>query len=345
MELFKGFPASSATPPLKTGVIGMGKMGRLRAGYIQRDPRMSLVAVCDVADIPGLPEGVSVYHDYRELLQADLDVVYACAVNWVLPDIVVAALKSGRHVFCEKPPGRNAEDVRRIMEEEQCHPELCLWYGFNHRRHYSVMKAKELIASGELGEVLWMRGVYGKCGGENFASSWRNNRDLTGGGILLDQGIHMLDIFHYFGLGESEVKSFVATSHWNINAEDNAFILLSDGRRHAMLHSSATQWKHCFRLEIGLSGGFITLDGLNTGSRSYGEETITWGKSQMAEDIPIAGRPIENREVFNTDDSWAWEQDGFVKSVSGEVPKVSQSNSALHVMSTIRHIYQDGGNI
>ena len=77
MELFKGFPASSATPPLKVGIIGMGKMGRLRAGYIQRDPRMSLVAVCDVADIPGLPEGVAVYHDYRELLRADLDVVYA----------------------------------------------------------------------------------------------------------------------------------------------------------------------------------------------------------------------------------------------------------------------------
>lgn len=339
MKLFKGFSHALQKEPLKVGIVGMGKMGNLRAHYIIKDPRMKLVAVCDPAITNmDVPKGIRKYHNYEDLLREDLDIVYACTVNWVLPDVVIAALKSGRHVFCEKPPGRNADDVRRIIKEERLRPKQCVYYGFNHRYHYSVMMAKELLDSGELGELLWMRGTYGKCGGENFANSWRNKGELTGGGILLDQGIHMLDLFHYFGFEENKVKSFVSTNYWNINTEDNAFILLSDGYRHAMLHSSATQWKHCFRLEIGLSRGFISLEGLNTGSRSYGEESIMWCRSQMDEDSPIIGHPLEYRMIFNNDDSWAWEQDNFIECIASNRESLSQE--ALSVMILVENIYK-----
>ncbi len=343
MEYFRGFPAKWEGRPLRVGIVGMGKMGQLRAGYIMQDPRLHLSAVCDVrAEALDLPSNVMIFHDYHDLVATDLDIVYACAFNWLLPDIAIAALKSGKHVFCEKPPGRNADDVQRIMAEELRHPNLRVAYGFNHRQHYSVMKAKELIKSGKLGELLWMRGVYGKCGGQGFESVWRNQPELTGGGILLDQGIHMLDLFRYFGLEATEIKSFVNTSFWNINVEDNAFVLLSDGRRHAMLHSSSTQWEHRFQLEIGLTDGFIELNGLLTGTRSYGEESITWGQKNLELTKQILGRPSKETMTFNQDDSWAWEQENWVNSVRTGTSCSVNSHEAYKTLALVDAIYSQG---
>lgn len=343
MEYFRGFPAEWDGEPLRVGIVGMGKMGRLRAGYIMQDPRLRLDAVCDVRpEELDLPSSVMTFQDYHDLVAADLDVVYACAFNWLLPDIVIAALKSGKHVFCEKPPGRNADDVRRIMAEERRRPHLRVAYGFNHRLHYSILKAKELISSGELGDVMWMRGVYGKCGGKDFESAWRNQADSSGGGILLDQGIHMLDLFRYFGLEATEVKSFVSTDFWNINVEDNAFALLSSGNRHAMLHSSATQWEHRFQLEIGLTDGFIELNGFNTGSRSYGEESIAWGRKSLQNAAQTFGRPPKEKQIFNQDDSWAWEQENWIHALQTGKAYPVNSEEACKTLALVDAIYKRG---
>lgn len=342
MEVFKGYGISNGKAPLRVGIVGMGKMGKLRASYMQGDDRLTLVAACDSnpANLEDLPSQVSKFNDWRELIHSDLDIVYACAYNWLLPEIVIAAIQAGKHVFSEKPPGKNKADVERIIEAAKAKPELCIHYGFNHRKHYSVMQAKELIDSGEFGKILWLRGAYGKCGGEGFEKAWRNQGEKSGGGILLDQGIHMLDLFHFFGFQPTEIKSFASTSYWPINTEDNAFALLSDGRATAMIHSSATQWEHLFRLEIGLERGFINLTGLNTGSRSYGEETLEWGKPQMDNHGALSGRPAKNVRKFNKDDSWALEQDDFLKDIL-ENPTHSNRDlqNCLQVMNVIEKIY------
>ena len=147
--------------------------------------------------------------DFNDLVRDDLDAVFVCSYNNSAPDVVVAALEAGKHVFCEKPPGRCVADVERIIAAERANPGRKLKFGFNHRYHGSVMEAKQIVDSGRYGRVLWLRGVYGKCGSIQFENDWRNDRNIAGGGILLDQGIHMLDLCRFFCGDFDQVKSLV----------------------------------------------------------------------------------------------------------------------------------------
>ena len=138
-----------------------------------------------------------------------------------------------------------------------------LKYGFNHRYHYSVIEAKKIIESGKMGKLLWMRGVYGKAGSIDYNKNWRNYKKYSGGGILIDQGIHMLDLMRYLS-GEkfSKINSYITTSYWNIKVEDNAFILMeSNNKIIASMHSSATNGDINF-LELCFEEGYINLDGI-----------------------------------------------------------------------------------
>src|SRR5207248_5060152 len=140
---------------------------------------------------------------------------------------------------------------------------LKLIFGFNHRHHPGITDAKAIIDSGAMGEILTLRGVYGKGGGYDYHTSWRNDPAIGGGGILLDQGLHMLDLFRFF-VGEfSEVMGMRGIVHYDIPVEDNAMVLLRTPKGQlAQLHSSATSWKHTFRLEIGCSAGYVVISGL-----------------------------------------------------------------------------------
>jgi predicted dehydrogenase len=283
--------------------------------------------------------------DFEDLVRGDLDVIFACAYNSIAPQVVVDGLNSGKHVFCEKPPGRTLRDVERIAAAESANPGLKLKFGFNHRYHYAVREAKSMIDGGRFGDILWMRGVYGKCGGLEFEEGWRNDAQVAGGGILLDQGIHMLDLFRFLSGDEfTTVKSVVTTSFWDIPVEDNAFAILQTGRGQvAMLHSSATQWKHRFLLEICLEGGYINITGLLTSTRSYGDESITFARRQFEDEASAFGRPREETVYFDRDDSWALEVADFATAIRQDEPVNSgNSQDALGVMQLIDEIYRRG---
>ena len=172
--------------------------------------------------------------------------------NDVSPSVTTTAISKGLHVFCEKPPGRDLKDIIEIVRVEQQNPEIKLKYGFNHRYHDSVREALRICHSNELGNIINLRGVYGKSKIVSFDSTWRTKRAIAGGGILLDQGIHMLDLMRLFAGAEfTEVKSFLDNSVWKHDVEDNAYIIMRNSNNvYAMLHSTATQWRHRFRLEI-----------------------------------------------------------------------------------------------
>ena len=224
--------------------------------------------------------GINCYTNYKDLLsKEDLDVIFICLTNNIAAEVTINSLKKGLHVFCEKPPGMNVEEIKEVIKVEKSFPKLKLKYGFNHRYHYSIQKALDLIKSERLGKIINLRGVYGKSSIIPFSGGWRSERKLAGGGILLDQGIHMLDLMRLFCGEFKEIKSFISNDFWNHDVEDNAYALLKDEKgRIAMLNSSATQWQHKFNLEISLSKGHIELHGILSGSKSYGEERITIGK-------------------------------------------------------------------
>ena len=150
---------------LKVGIAGFGVVGKRRKECVDRHPNLEVVAVCDrTFEDEGLVENdVRYYHDYHRLLTEDLDVLIVCLTNEIAPEVTIAGLNSGLHVFCEKPPGRTVEDIQRVISCERQHPDLKLMYGFNHRYHDSVQDALKILQSGELGKVINMRGVYGKA--------------------------------------------------------------------------------------------------------------------------------------------------------------------------------------
>ena len=325
--------------PLNVGIAGYGIVGQRRRHYIDLHPALRTVAVCD-RTFTGrgvLDGGVRFSPTYQQLLDEDLDVLFVCMTNDIAPEVTIAGLERGLHVFCEKPPGRNVDDIARVIQTERRHPGLKLKYGFNHRYHESVREALRIIQRGELGRVINIRGVYGKSKMISFDSDWRTKRDLAGGGILLDQGIHMIDMMRLFAGEFTEVHSFVSNSHWRHDVEDNAYALMrtADGVV-AMLHSSATQWRHRFHLEIALTAGTISLAGILSGTKSYGAETITVAVASEAD----GGDPHEVRTRYNHDPSWQDEIADFADAVQQDAPVTSGSSTdALKSMHLVYRIY------
>lgn len=324
---------------IKIGIIGLGKMGGIRAQTIRENKDTVLVSGSD----PNPPdegfEDMQILPDFQAVINSDVNAVFVCTPNRFIPEIVETALNAGKHVFCEKPPGRNLEDVERIIKAEKENPGLVLKVGFNHRYHFGIMEAKKILDSGKYGKILWVRGVYGKAEGSGNPDEWRLNPELAGGGILLDQGIHMLDLFRYFCGEFTEIKSMCTTAYWDIPVEDNAFALLrNDEGIIAMLHSSFTQWKHRFTLEIYLENGYVIVDGMPSSSRSYRDEWIIEAPKHKGYAI---GNPPEQSTFCNTDPSWEKELAEFVYCIkTGRPVENGSSRDAYETMKLVFGIYQ-----
>jgi predicted dehydrogenase len=325
------------TGKLRVGIAGYGVVGKRRRHFIDQHPRLQTVAVCDrVFPATGVfDDGVRYYTHYTDLLGESLDVLFVCMTNDIAPEVTIAGLEKGLHVFCEKPPGRDLDDVIRVIECERQHPGLKLKYGFNHRYHDSVRDALRIIRGGELGPVISLRGVYGKSKMLSFQSDWRTQRALAGGGILLDQGIHMVDMIRLFAGDFAEVHSFVSNSYWKHDVEDNAYALMrtADGVV-AMLHSSATQWRHRFHLEITLWRGLLVLSGILSGSKSYGAETLTVAYAGDED----GGDPREQTTRYNQDNSWRDEIGEFAEAIWDDRP--IREGSSLEALKTMHLVYR-----
>ena len=324
---------------LRVGIAGYGVVGKRRRHFIDLHPHLETIAVCDrtFAGEGLFADGVRHYTHYRRLLEEPLDVLFVCLTNDVAPEVTIAGLERELHVFCEKPPGRDLNDIARVIACERRYPGLKLKYGFNHRYHDSVREAMRVIRGQEIGRVVNLSGVYGKSKMISFDSDWRTQRALAGGGILLDQGIHMVDMLRLFAGEFVEVHSFVSNGYWNHDVEDNAYALMrtADGVV-AMLHSSATQWRHRFHLEIALSRGTLILSGILSSSKSYGAETLTIAYANDDD----GGDPLERTTRYNKDNSWRDEIADFAQAILENRPIVDGSSlEALRTMHLVYRIY------
>jgi predicted dehydrogenase len=326
---------------LRVGIAGYGIVGKRRRTCVDQHPALELVGVCDQSfeGSGASPDGVSYFASYKDLLSKDLDLLIVCLTNDINPKVTIAGLEANLHVFCEKPPGRNLDDIVRVIEVEKQHPGLCLMYGFNHRYHDSVQDALKISRSGELGRIINLRGVYGKSNMITYnQTDWRTKRAIAGGGILIDQGIHMVDLMRLFAGEFTEVQSIVTNSYWGFDVEDNAYALMrTDDGIVGTLNSSATQWRHRFNLDISLERGSIILGGLLTGTKSYGAETLTVA---VLDDSPSNGDPREQTTRYNYDPSWEREINQFVKCIlEGTQAEHGTSRDAFNTMKLVSQIY------
>lgn len=323
----------------KAGIIGYGTMGKTRHQAIDEIEIAQVVAISEPTIrseykcIPNLTNEEILDH-------SEIDAIIICTPNFLNKKLTIDALNSGKHVFCEKPPAFTGADVLEIREVE-AKSRKKLMYGFNHRHHDSVIWMKRLIDSGEYGKVLWSRGRYGKSVTEDYFNQWRAKKEMAGGGILIDQGIHMLDLFLYLTGDYDIVKAELSNLYWKMDVEDNAFVILKDSSsgRVASLHSTMTQWRHLFSLEIFLEKGYMVLNGLITSSMSYGEEILSVAKNRSTG--PAATWKDEVRTKYTSDNSWRYEMEHFFKCIEEDLPvETGDSADALKVMTIIDKIYK-----
>ncbi len=265
---------------------------------------------------------------------SEIDAVVVCTVNKFLAPITVGALEANKHVLCEKPLGRNAEEAARMVAASRKHGRI-LKVGFTLRFHPALREAHRLCERGEIGPLFFVRAVYGHGGRPGYAQEWRGDQELAGGGELLDQGIHLIDLARWF-LGDfEEAVGLTARWFWEIDPlEDNAFMLLRNrGGRVASLHASWTEWRNRFTLAVVGRDGFAQVDGIGG---SYGDETLTVGIR-----APQSGPPAERRIVFEGPDR-SWEDDwtDFLEAVATGRRPEADGEDGLATMRIVQTIYE-----
>lgn len=321
------------------GVVGCGLIGQKRAKALGAGGRLVACADLDVARAESLARstGAKVFRDWRELVWSPLvEVVIIATLHDSLAEITRTAAEAGKHVLVEKPAARNAAELEPVMAAAAQHG-VKVHVGFNHRYHRSLRKAKEIVDSGALGELMFVRARYGHGARVGYEKEWRSNPTLSGGGELIDQGPHLIDLSRWF-LGEmTEVQGFAHTYYWDMPVDDNGFMLLKTARKQtAFLHASCTEWKNLFSMEIYGKLGKLDLSGLGG---SYGLEKITWYKM-----LPEMGPPdTTSWEYPMGDDSWAVEIAEFFDDIRLNREPAAGLADAHAALVVVEKIYQESG--
>ena len=328
---------------INCGIIGFGKMGKIRAHAIEKSGRGRVAAVYDIIPPSDCDYPVAARSE-EIILSPCIDAVFVCTPNFMIPTLCIRGLNSGKHVFSEKPPGFNARQVAEVIAAEKAAKNRKLMYGFNHRHHESIRRMKQIVDAGEMGRLLWIRGRYGKEVDQSFFDGWRAKPELSGGGILLDQGIHMVDLMLHLGGEFDEVSSIVSNLFWKIEGiEDNVFAIFRNNSNGccASLHSTMTQWRYLFSLEVFLEGGALILNGLKTSSGAYGDEVLSIKRNPSH--LQDGRFESEEQYTYTVDTSWLSEITHFFDSIEQDQAVHQGSTSdALTVMNLIDKIYAVG---
>jgi predicted dehydrogenase len=303
-------PRASGRPPLRVGIVGCGFVGRKRAAALGQD---ELVASFDVdagaASSLAAEFGGTVSASLDELLDAGADVVVAAVTHDRLAETACMALAAGAHVLVEKPAGIGSVDVARVQEAAAAAGRM-VKVGFNHRFHPGIERAIADATSGRYGPILHLRARYGHGGRLGYEREWRTRPAVSGGGELVDQGMHLLDLSHAL-LGPLPLQAaLLRTSYWETEVEDNAVVVLGerDAGPWAMFHVSWTEWKNLFSLEIFCRTAKLQVDGL---AGSYGSQRLT-----VYEMRPELGPPDTEAIAYPAaDDSWRREWRSFAEAI------------------------------
>lgn len=287
---------------LRVGIVGCGLMGSRRASAAAAaGDQVAIVADVDERRARELATSMRAQWStaWREVTEReDLDVIVAATANAALRPVTLAALATGKHVLCEKPLGRDAAEAAEMRAAARQAGRV-LKVGFNHRHHPAISRARALTEEGAIGRPICARAVYGHGGRPGYEHEWRGDPTLAGGGELLDQGVHLIDLCRWF-LGDFvEVAGMVATGFWPIEPlEDNAFALLRTAAGQvATLHTSWTQWRNLFRFEVVGQDGYVRVEGLGS---SYGPQRLTLGRR-----LPESGPPAESTVCYpQRDRTW-----------------------------------------
>ncbi len=330
---------NSTGKPFGVGIVGCGLIGQKRAKALGSGGKLVACADIDVDRAENLARTsvAKVFRDWRELVWLpEVEVVIVATLHDSLAEITRTAAEAAKHVLVEKPAARNAAELEPVILAAAKHG-VKVHVGFNHRYHRSLRKAKEIVDSGALGELMFVRARYGHGARIGYDKEWRANPALSGGGELIDQGPHLIDLSRWF-LGEfPEVQGFAHTYYWDMPVDDNGFLLLKTAKKQAaFLHASCTEWKNLFSMEIYGKLGKLDLSGLGG---SYGVEKITWYRM-----LPEMGPPeTTSWEYPMGDDSWAVEMAEFFEDIRLDREPAAGLRDAQAALKIVESVYRESG--
>ncbi|MDX1901560.1 MAG: Gfo/Idh/MocA family oxidoreductase [Gammaproteobacteria bacterium] len=328
---------------MKIAIIGCGLIGQKRAQVLskmisQKDNHFTLAATVDSVQSKAIALAQQFSHceaftNWRDVIDdPTIQIVMISTLHATLAEIAEAAVRAGKHVFIEKPAARHVEELTSLMEAAKKSRSI-VRVGFNHRYHRAFIKARELVDANELGELMFVRARYGHGGRVGYDKEWRADPALSGGGELIDQGVHLIDLARWF-LGDfTEIQGHAHTYYWDMPVDDNGFLLLKTAKKQtAFLHASCTEWKNTFSFEIYGKHGKIDINGLGG---SYGTERITFYKM-----LPEMGPPETFMwEYPMADNSWEVELTEFLSDIQHNRPSQPGLADAHAALSVVGKIY------
>jgi len=321
---------------VRVGIIGCGVIGKKRALALGDH---ELVIAVDpfierAREVAQLKNCTSVSTDYHDALNDDsIDLVFISTTNEFLARIAHDAVAAKKHVLVEKPGGRNPKELVPVIETAKRN-NVFVKVGFNHRFHPALQKAKQLVDSGEVGPLMFIRGRYGHGGRRGYEKEWRAIPEKSGGGELIDQGVHLIDLSRWF-LGDLDlIEGFAHTYFWDMPVDDNAFLMLKNKNDQvAWLHVSCTEWKNMFSFEIYGKTGKLQVDGLGG---SYGTERLSLYKM-----LPVMGPPETTIwEYPFPDNSWNIEVNDFIRSIEMHREPHGNISDAKKTLDIVEKVYE-----
>lgn len=320
---------------MNVGIVGCGLIGKKRALALGEHSLLWAVDfdIKRAQAIAALKGQAKVSTDFNDVTKDPrIDMVIVSTTNDKLSVISLAAIKAGKHVLVEKPAGRNSKEIKDVIKLAGKN-KVMVKVGFNLRYHPALMKAREIVDSGVMGELMFIRGRYGHGGRVGYDKEWRSNPAISGGGELIDQGVHMIDLSRWF-LGDFvSLKGKVATYFWDMPVDDNAFLCLSTPKNQtAWIQVSCTEWKNMFSMEIYGKTGKIQIDGLGG---SYGTEKLTYYQMLLEMGPP----KTSVWEYPGEDNSWNLEFRAFVEAIHTGKTLNGDIHDAYEALRIVDKIY------
>lgn len=326
-------------PEVRFALVGCGLIGKKRAAAL---PPASLLYACDLDSVKAaslaqtVPGCIAISDAKAALGDPAVNAVIIATLNASLAPLALAAVRAGKHVLIEKPGALNAGQLRTLRDAAR-KVGVRVRLGYNHRFHPALQQARTLVDSGALGPLMFMRGRYGHGGRKGYDREWRADPKQSGGGELIDQGVHLIDLAGWF-LGDfAKVEGHAATYFWDMKVDDNAFLSLrTAANQTAWLHVSCTEWKNLFSLEIYGRNAKLAIDGLGG---SYGPERLTFHKM-----LPQMGPPETTVWDYPAgDDSWRLETEAFAEDVRlGREPQPGL-DEGIRTLGIVEDIYRQSG--
>lgn len=322
---------------LSVAIAGCGLIGRARASALGPGDRLlgAIDPVSDRARRLVAEHGGRACPEFDDLLDLGAEVVVVAATHDQLAPLSQRALEAGSHVLVEKPAALGTREVESLLQAAE-RAGRRVKVGFNHRFHPALHDLAAEVHSGDHGPLMHLRGRYGHGGRLGYDREWRAQPRRSGGGELIDQGMHLIDLSHWLA-GPLPLHSALLRTHfWDIPVEDNAALMLGEPQGRAapwaMLHVTWTEWKNLFSIEVYCTTAKLQVDGL---VRSYGPQSL-----RIYRMSPELGPPTMEERTYGTEDlSWAAEWEHFASAIHSGASLLGDLNDAHYAWTQVEAAY------